>query len=125
MREIRQGFGRNGDRSHKLQDVAGFIHTDIACSCKEGQRYLASVEKGGSAAWLPRPKSPKSTATQDERLADLEPAPTDAEDASPGDTLFGGVSSGKGVDLPLRQAQGGGEGMLRPRYLQDITQTGA
>ena len=110
MREFRQGFGRNGDRSHKLQDVAGFIHTDIACSCKEGQIYLASVEKGGSAAWLPRPMSPKSTATQDERLADLEPAPTDGEDASRGDTLFGGVSSGKGVDLPLRQTQGGGRG---------------
>ena len=107
VREFRRGFGRNGDRSHKLQDVSRFIHTDIACSCKEGQIYLASVERGGSAAWLPRPKS---TATQDERLADLEPAPTDAEDASPGDTLFGGVSSGNGVDLPLRQAQGGGGG---------------
>ena len=57
--------------------------------------------------------------------SDRDPAPTDAEDASPGDTLFGGVSSGKGVDLPLRQAQGGGKGMLRPRHLQDITQTGA
>ena len=83
MRELRQGFGPNGDRSHTLQDVSGFIHTDIACSCKEGQRYLAYVERGGSAAWLPRPKSAKSTPTQDERLADLEPAPTDAEDASP------------------------------------------
>ena len=110
VREFRRGLGRNGDRSHKLQDVSGFIHADIACSCKIGQIYLASVEKGGSAAWLPRPKSPKSTATQDETLANLEPAPTDGEDASPGDTLFGGVSSGRGVDLPLRQAQGGGGG---------------
>ena len=110
VREFRQGFLRNGDRSHNLQDVSGFIHTDIACSCMEGQRYLASVERGGSAAWLPRPKSPKSTVTQDKTLADLELAPTDAEYASPGDTLFGGVSSGKGVDLPLRQAQGGGRG---------------
>ena len=83
VRELRRGFGRNEDSSHKLQDVSGFIHTDIACSCKEGKIYFASVEKGCSAAWLPRPKSPKSTPTQDERLADLEPAPTDAEDASP------------------------------------------
>ena len=70
-REFRRGFGRNEDSSHKLQDVLGFIHTDIACSCKEGKIYFASVEKGGSAAWLPRPESPKSTG---------EPAPTDGED---------------------------------------------
>ena len=113
VREFRRGFGRNQDSSHKLQDVLGFIHTDIACSCKEGKRYFASVEKGGSAAWLPRPKSPKSTG---------EPAPTDGEDASPGDTPLGGVSSGKCVDLPLRQAQGGGgnaEADASPRHNSD------
>ena len=116
MREFRRGFGRNDDSSHKLQDVSGLIHTDIACSCKEGQRYLASVEKGGSAAWLPRPKSPKSPKSTG------EPAPADGEDASPGDTLFGGVSSGKGVDLPLRQAQGGeadAEAEASPRHNSD------
>ena len=107
---IQTGIWSQRRPSHNLQDVSGFIHTDIACSCKEGQRYLASVKRGGSAAWLPRPKSPKSTATQNERLADLESAPTDAEDASRGDTLFGGVSSGKCVDFPLRQAQGEGRG---------------
>ena len=68
VRELRRGFGRNELSSHKLQEVPGFINTDIACSCKEGKIYFASVEKGCSAAWLPRPKSPKSTG---------EPAPTD------------------------------------------------
>ena len=117
-REFRRGFSRNGDRSHKLQDASGFIHTDIACLCRKGQVYSASVDKGDSIAWLPRPPN-KSPATQDETLAELEPAPADGEDASIGDTLFGGVSGGKGVDLTLRQAKGGGRGMLRPRCLQD------
>ena len=97
VRELRRGLGRNEDSSHKLQDVSGFIHTDIACSCKEGKIYFASVEKGCSAAWLPRPKSPKSTG---------EPAPT----------------SGKDVGLPLRQAQGGGgdaEADASPRHNSD------
>ena len=110
VREFRRGFGPNGDSSHRLQDLSGFIHTDIACSCKERKTYMASVEKGGSAAWLPRPPSPKSTG---------EPAPTDGEDASHEDTPFEGAKSGKGVDLPLRQTHEG-EGDGEPDANDDV-----
>ena len=111
VRELRRGLGRNEDSSHKLQDASGFIHTDIACSCKEGKIYFASVEKGCSAAWLPRPKSPKSTG--EPAPTDGEPAPTDGEPAP---------TSGKDVGLPLRQAQGGGgdaEADASPRHNSD------
>ena len=83
-REFRRGFGRNGDRSHKLQDASGFTRADFACLCKKGQIYSAYVESWDSTPWLPLPPD-KSPATQEEIAPELEPAPA-------GDTLFGSVS---------------------------------
>ena len=85
-RDFRRGFGRNGDNSHKLQDVSGFLHTDNACLYKEeGKTASTFFKKGDSCAWVTR--APKHSLAK--TASEFEPAPADSEAASTEKTLRG------------------------------------